>query len=150
MAPTAYYVAVARPDLQYTTSVLMRTLETPLKLQEMPMMRLASYINVVPELRWDFQNREMPKSTLKCTTTEHRTREHEGRSEVVLCSGASTCSTATVSSSTRYRLAAPRSCEWRGSKRASSHGTEDDCASGDRLECSRWSLRGSTQDECVI
>ena len=34
-------VAVDRPDLQYTTSVLMRTLETPLKLQEMQLMRLA-------------------------------------------------------------------------------------------------------------
>ena len=34
MVPTAHYVAVDRPDLQHT-SVLMRTLETPLKLQEM-------------------------------------------------------------------------------------------------------------------
>ena len=30
MAPTAHYVAVDRPDLQYIPSVLMRTLATPL------------------------------------------------------------------------------------------------------------------------
>ena len=32
IAPTADYVAADRPDLQYTTSVLMRTPETPLEL----------------------------------------------------------------------------------------------------------------------
>ena len=48
-------MAVDRPDLPYTTSVLMRTLETLLKLQEMRLMRLASCINAVPELRWDIQ-----------------------------------------------------------------------------------------------
>ena len=60
MARTAHYVAVDRTDLQYTTSVLMRTLETPLMLQEMQLMRLASYINAVPEWRWDFQHQVMP------------------------------------------------------------------------------------------
>ena len=60
MAPTAHYVAVDRPDQQYTTSVLMRRLETPLTLQEMPLMGLASFLNAVPELRWDFQYQEMP------------------------------------------------------------------------------------------
>ena len=49
-----------RPDLQYTTSVLMRTLETPLKLQEMQLMRLASYMNAMLELRRDFQYQEKP------------------------------------------------------------------------------------------
>ena len=41
MATTAHYVAVDRPDLQQ-------------------LMRLASYINAVLELRWAFQNQEMP------------------------------------------------------------------------------------------
>ena len=45
MAPTAHYVAVDRPHLQY---------------KEMQFMRLASYINAVPELRWDFRCQEMP------------------------------------------------------------------------------------------
>ena len=60
MAATAHYVGEGRLDLQFTTSVLMRTLETPLKLQEMPLMRLASCINAVLGLRWDFQSHEMP------------------------------------------------------------------------------------------
>ena len=51
--------SVDLPDLQYITSVLMRTLETPLKLQEMQLKRRASCPNAVPELRWDFQYQEM-------------------------------------------------------------------------------------------
>ena len=43
MAPTAHYVAVDRPDLQYTTSVLMRTLETLPKLPWMQEMSELSY-----------------------------------------------------------------------------------------------------------
>ena len=39
VAPTAHYVAVVRPDLQYTMSVLMRTLETPLKQHQMQLKR---------------------------------------------------------------------------------------------------------------
>ena len=54
MAPTAHNVAVHRPYLQYPTSVLMRTLETILKLQEMQLMRLASCTNTVLQLRWFF------------------------------------------------------------------------------------------------
>ena len=48
MAPSAHYVAVDRPDLQHTTSVRMRTQDTPLKLQ------------AVAELRCDVQYQEMP------------------------------------------------------------------------------------------
>jgi len=62
MAPTAHYVAADRPDVQYTTAVLMRTLETPLVLQEMQLQRLASYWNAVLELRWDFAYQEWPTS----------------------------------------------------------------------------------------
>ena len=36
----------------------MRKLETPLELQETQLMR-ASYLNAVPELRWDFRYQEM-------------------------------------------------------------------------------------------
>ena len=60
MAPTAQYVVVDCPDLQYTTSVLTRTLVTPLMLQEMELVRLASCVSAVQELRWDFQVQEMP------------------------------------------------------------------------------------------
>ena len=59
MAPTAHHVAVDRPDLQHTTSVRMRTQDTPLKLQEMQLMRLVNCIHTVPELRWDVQYQEM-------------------------------------------------------------------------------------------
>ena len=38
----------------------MQTLETPLKVQVMQLMRLAGYINAVPELRWDFQYQDTP------------------------------------------------------------------------------------------
>ena len=34
MAPTAHYVAADRPDIQYTTAVLMRSLDTPTVLQQ--------------------------------------------------------------------------------------------------------------------
>ena len=77
MAPTAHYVAMDRPDMQYTTSVLTRTLETLVKL-----------------LSW---------SGRRLGTVHH---EHGGRSKVVWCSRASTCWTVTVSNSTRYRSAA--------------------------------------------
>ena len=77
-------------------------------LQEMHLMRLASRINAVPALRWDFQYQKMPDEVhvevdsdwAQCPRT---------RREVVWCSGASTCSTATVSNSTRHRSAALRS-----------------------------------------
>ena len=98
MAPT-------RPDLQYTTSVLMPTLETPLKLQEMQWKRLASYINPVLELRWGFQYQEMSEAHVEvdcdwaqCPRTRRSTRGG-------LCSGTNTCWTATVSISTRHRSA---------------------------------------------
>ena len=60
MATSAHNVAVDRPDPQHTTSVRMRTQDTPLKLQEMQLMRLASCIHAVPELRCDVQYQEMP------------------------------------------------------------------------------------------
>ena len=60
MAPTAHYVAVDRPDLQYNTSVLMRTLETPLKLQYIQPTTLASYNTAVTDMRWDFPYQEIP------------------------------------------------------------------------------------------
>ena len=54
------YRSMARTDLQYTTSVLMRNVETSLKMQEMQLMRRANYISAVREWGWDFQHQEMP------------------------------------------------------------------------------------------
>ena len=59
MVTTGHCKAVDRPNLQYTTSVLMRTLETSQNLQGMQLMRLTNHINVVPELRGDFQYQDM-------------------------------------------------------------------------------------------
>ena len=42
MVPTAHYMAVHRRDLQYTASVLIRTLESPQQQQEMQLMSFAS------------------------------------------------------------------------------------------------------------
>ena len=92
MAPTAHNVALDRPDLQYTTSVLMRTLETRLKLKAMQWMKLASCINAVPELRWDAEYQEMPGEVyVEVTAIEQSAREHEDQPAVVWCSGASAC-----------------------------------------------------------
>ena len=98
MVPTAHHVAVDRLDLQYTTSVFMRAVETPLKLEEMQLMILASCINDVRELRWDFQYQEMRDEVCvqvdsdwaQCT----RTRRSTGGGR---CAGANTCWTITVS-----------------------------------------------------
>ena len=52
IAPTAHYVAADTPDVQYTTSSLRRTLETPPELQEMQLKRLKCCLSAVPEMRW--------------------------------------------------------------------------------------------------
>ena len=62
MSPTAHYVAVDRPDLQYTTSVLMRTLETPPKLQEMQVMRLATASTLYWNCAGSFSTRNARRS----------------------------------------------------------------------------------------
>ena len=45
IAPTAHYVAADRPDIQYTTAVLMRTLEKPTVLQQLQLFRLGAYLH---------------------------------------------------------------------------------------------------------
>ena len=49
-----------RPDLPYTTSVLMRTLETPPELEQMQLMRPESYVNASSELVCVFRCQEQP------------------------------------------------------------------------------------------
>ena len=61
LVPTAHYVAADRPDIQYTTGVLMRSLETPLIMQELQLFRLGSYLKTVPTLSWVFKPQEQPK-----------------------------------------------------------------------------------------
>ena len=56
----AHCAAADRPDLQHTTSILMRTLETPLKSHEMHVMRPGTHLNTEPDLRWDVQCQNMP------------------------------------------------------------------------------------------
>ena len=61
IAPAAHHVPTDRPDLQHTTSVLMRTLETPLELQEMHLVRPASYLTQrSAKVEVEFRHEEMP------------------------------------------------------------------------------------------
>ena len=101
IAPTAHQVAADRPDSQHATSIQMRTLETPLELQEI---RLASFLNAVQELKWNFRCQEMPDEVhidvdsdqAQCPLME------------VSWFDAHTYWTAAVSTSTREPPAAPR------------------------------------------
>jgi hypothetical protein len=60
MAPPAHYVAADRPDIQYTTAVLMRSLDSPTVLQQQQLFRLGAYLNKHPVLLWIFEYQEMP------------------------------------------------------------------------------------------
>ena len=60
MVPTAHYVAADRPDIQYTTGVLMRSLEAPTVLQQLQLHRLGVYLQTVPTLVWRFDFQKMP------------------------------------------------------------------------------------------
>ena len=72
-----------------TTSVLMRTLETPPKLQVMQLMRLATTSTLYWNC-WGLSVQEMPDEVY-VTATGLSAHEDGGRAEVVWCSGASIC-----------------------------------------------------------
>ncbi len=55
MVPTAQYVAADRPDIQYTTAVLMRSLETPTVLQQLKLYRLGRYLKNTNASEWQFE-----------------------------------------------------------------------------------------------
>ena len=60
LAPLAHYVAADRPDIQYATGLLMRTLEEPTVLQRLMLERLGSYLKQNKELQWNFDYQQEP------------------------------------------------------------------------------------------
>ena len=103
IALTAHHVAADRQDLQYTTLVLVRTLETPLELQEFQLTRPANYFNAVLELWCDLGYQEVPDQVHLEVDSDR------SRCPRTSCLVAGICWTAVVSSSsTRSHSAAPK------------------------------------------
>ena len=53
-APTVLYLAADRPDIQFSTSWIMRGMQTPEELQELGLKGLAAYLTTHPQLVWHF------------------------------------------------------------------------------------------------